>query len=85
MERRWFDYSPIIDRPIIQWPNNARVAFWLSPNVEYLEYDPPPNTRAPDYIGAAIPNPNLAGCGKRARRTDVVGGASSSPTISVIS
>ena len=27
----------------------------------------------------------LAGCGKRARRTDVVGGASSSPTISVIS
>ena len=28
---------------------------------------------------------SLAGCGKRARRTDVVGGASSSPTISVIS
>ena len=28
---------------------------------------------------------DLAGCGKRARRTDVVGGASSSPTISVIS
>ena len=27
----------------------------------------------------------LAGCGKRARRTDMVGGASSSPTISVIS
>ena len=27
----------------------------------------------------------LAGCGKRARRTDVVGRASSSPTISVIS
>ncbi len=27
----------------------------------------------------------LAGCGKRARRTDVVGGASSSPAISVIS
>ena len=28
---------------------------------------------------------HLAGCGKRARRTDVVGGASSSPTVSVIS
>ena len=27
----------------------------------------------------------LAGCGKRARRTDVVGGASSSPTTSAIS
>ena len=27
-----FDYSPIIDRPVIKWPNNARVAFWVAPN-----------------------------------------------------
>ena len=38
---------------------------------------------APQVDG--LRNMNLAGCGKRARRTDVVGGASSSPTISVIS
>lgn len=37
-----FEYSPIIDRPIIKWPNNARVAFWVSPNVEHYEYLPPP-------------------------------------------
>ncbi len=42
MEPDRFDYSPIIDRPVIKWPDNARVAFWLSPNVEYLEYDPAP-------------------------------------------
>ncbi len=59
MERKWFDYSPIIDRPTIRWPNDARVAFWLSPNVEYLEYDPPPNSGTPNYIGAAVPHPNL--------------------------
>ena len=29
------DYSPIIDRPIIKWPNNARVAFWVAPNIEH--------------------------------------------------
>ena len=35
------DYSPIIDRPIIRWPNNARVAFWVAPNIEHYEYLPP--------------------------------------------
>ena len=35
------DYSPIIDRPIIKWPNNARVAFWVAPNIEHYEYMPP--------------------------------------------
>lgn len=34
------DYSPIIDRPIIKWPNGARVALWVSPNVEHYEYMP---------------------------------------------
>ena len=34
------DYSPIIDRPIIEWPNGARVALWISPNVEHYEYMP---------------------------------------------
>ena len=28
-----FDYSPIVDRPVIKWPNNARVAFWVAPNI----------------------------------------------------
>jgi allantoinase len=31
------DYLPIIDRPIIKWPNNARVAFWVAPNIEHYE------------------------------------------------
>ena len=34
------DYSPIIDRPVIRWPNDARVAFWVSPNVMFYEYTP---------------------------------------------
>ena len=34
------DYSPIIDRPVIKWPNDARVALWIAPNVEHYEYEP---------------------------------------------
>src|SRR5262245_8980640 len=34
------DYLPMIDRPIIKWPNNARVAFWVAPNIEHYEYFP---------------------------------------------
>ena len=43
-----FDYSPIIDRPVIRWPNDARVAFWVSPNVEHYEYTPPHRPTRPD-------------------------------------
>ena len=34
-------------RPKIRWPNDARVAFWVAPNIEFYEIDPPRNpTRA---------------------------------------
>ena len=31
-----FAYSPIIRRPKLQWPNGARVALWVIPNIEYF-------------------------------------------------
>jgi peptidoglycan/xylan/chitin deacetylase (PgdA/CDA1 family) len=33
-------YSPCYERPKIRWPNNARVAFWIAPNVEHYELVP---------------------------------------------
>ncbi len=30
-------------RPVIRWPNGARVAFWVAPNIEFYELDPPRN------------------------------------------
>ena len=44
------DYSPIVDRPVIKWPNNARVAFWVAPNVEHY------GTSLP-WMVFAIPGP----------------------------
>ena len=44
------DYSPIIDRPAIRWPNGARLALWIAPNIEHYEY-------LPDYDGFRDPWP----------------------------
>ncbi len=56
------DYSPIIERPPIKWPNGARVALWIAPNVEHYEYepeydgqrDPWPRMPHPDILGYGI-------------------------------
>jgi hypothetical protein len=43
-----FDYAPINDRPKIEWPNKARVAFWVAPNMEFFEYMPESRPTQPD-------------------------------------
>jgi peptidoglycan/xylan/chitin deacetylase (PgdA/CDA1 family) len=43
-----FDYAPITDRPVIRWPGNARVAFWVAPNMEFFEYLPENRPTQPD-------------------------------------
>ena len=54
----YYDYLPYNKRPKIEWPNGARVAFWVAPNIEFYELDPRKNpTRtswpgpAPDVLG----------------------------------
>ncbi len=39
MENALYDYWPISDRPKIEWPSGARMAFWLGLNIEYYEVD----------------------------------------------
>lgn len=36
-----FAYSPIVDRPPLRWPNGARVAVWVIPNIEHFRFDAP--------------------------------------------
>src|SRR5205085_4550414 len=31
-----FPYTPINRRPTLKWPNNARVALWVIPNIEFF-------------------------------------------------
>ena len=41
MDHHRFDYSPIIKRKPLTWPNGARVAVWIIPNIEHFEFDLP--------------------------------------------
>jgi allantoinase len=54
MEHGRFAYSAIIDRPPVRWPNGARLALWVIPNIEHFQFDQTyggtANT-APDLIG----------------------------------
>jgi len=41
MDNSLYAYSPIINRPKLTWPKNARVAFYVGLNVEHFEVDKP--------------------------------------------
>lgn len=36
-----FPYSAIVDREPLRWPNGARVALWVIPNIEHFLFDRP--------------------------------------------
>ncbi len=42
-----FAYSPIVDRPKITWPNGARLALWVIPNIEHFLFDRPSTSITP--------------------------------------
>jgi peptidoglycan/xylan/chitin deacetylase (PgdA/CDA1 family) len=43
-----YDYSAIIERPPLRWPDNARVALWVIPNIEHFKLDPGAGAAAGD-------------------------------------
>jgi allantoinase len=51
-----YDYLPYHGRPKITWPNGARVAFWVAPNIEFYELAPPKN---PTRVTWARPQPDV--------------------------
>lgn len=58
-----FGYSPIVERPRLAWPNNARVAVWVCPNIEHYEYVPAEvRVRNP---WPRMPHPDVLGYGGR--------------------
>ncbi len=39
----YYDYWAYRGRPELRWPDGARVAFWVAPNIEFYELNPPTN------------------------------------------
>ena len=57
-----FPFLPYENRPKLEWPNGARVALWVLPNIEHYEYRPEfenmrkswPRMPAPDVLGYGV-------------------------------
>jgi allantoinase len=46
-----FAFSPIVDRPPLRWPNGARIAVWVIPNIEHFLFDRPSTSVTSATIG----------------------------------
>src|SRR5918994_1222371 len=44
MDQDLYPWSPIIARPVLRWPDNARVALAVIVNLEHWDWEVPPNT-----------------------------------------
>jgi len=50
-----FPYSAIVDREPLRWPNGARVALWVIPNIEHFLFDRP-STSVTHTTAAFVPD-----------------------------
>ena len=62
-----YDYWPDNDRPKVSWPGGARLAFWVAPNIEFYELDPPanPHRKAWPQPYPALPGYSIRDYGNR--------------------
>src|SRR5262245_7835616 len=51
-------YLPLTSRPRIRWPNDARVALWVVPNIEHYQYEPAPHSFMRPW--PRVPQPDVA-------------------------
>lgn len=56
MDNQLYDYSPIINRPKLEWPNGSRLAFWVGVNIEHHEMDKPSTSIGP-HTAHLVPDP----------------------------
>jgi len=58
MQTDRYDYSPIIRRRPFRWPEGARVALMVAPNIEFFHIDKvipgAPSAQLPDVTGYAL-------------------------------
>lgn len=63
----YYDFWPYRDRPKISWPGGARLAFWVAPNIEFYELNPPNNAYRKAWPGPAphVPGYSIRDYGNR--------------------
>jgi allantoinase len=56
VDNQLYRYSPIVDRPRIEWPDGKRLAFWIGLNVEHYAVDKPSTSLFPG-TAMLVPDP----------------------------
>jgi peptidoglycan/xylan/chitin deacetylase (PgdA/CDA1 family) len=62
MDNQLYNYSPIVSRPKLTWPNGARVAFYVGLNIEHYQVDKPSTSV---FAGTAMLKPDPLNYGWR--------------------
>jgi len=62
MDNHLYNYSPIVSRPKISWPNGAHVAFYVGLNIEHYQVDKPSTSI---FAGTAMLKPDPLNYGWR--------------------
>jgi len=44
MDQEFYSWSPIVTRPVLRWPDNARVALAVIVNLEHWDWEVPAGT-----------------------------------------
>jgi allantoinase len=57
-----YDDWPYQNRPRITWPGGKKLAFWIAPNIEFYEFEPPVNRERP---GWPRPTPDVVAYSQR--------------------
>jgi peptidoglycan/xylan/chitin deacetylase (PgdA/CDA1 family) len=56
MDNELYDYSPIVERPPLRWPDGNRLAFYVGLNVEHYQVDKP-STSITAATAGLVPDP----------------------------
>ena len=57
MDHEHYDWSPIVNRGVLRWPEGSRIALCVVVNLEHMEYNPPEGSFSPTLSGGVSPRP----------------------------
>ena len=54
MDHEYYDWSPLVKRGVLRWPNNARVALGIIVSLEHIEWRPPEDSYHPTRVSGGL-------------------------------
>ena len=57
MDHEHYDWSPLVNRGVLHWPDNARVALCVIVNLEHVQWTPPEGSHSTVLAGGLAPRP----------------------------